>query len=67
MEPLTLTDAQKKFIKTDATIWDVVNELTWIGSHQSIFNFENSKRFKVDGGNLFAKTWDLQHADLAAI
>ena len=65
--PLTLTDAQKKFIKTDATVWDVVNELTWIGSHQSIFNFENSKRFKVDGGNLFAKTWDLQHADLAAI
>lgn len=65
--PLTLTDAQKKFIKTDATVWDVVNELTWIGSHQSIFNFDNAKRFKVDGGNLFAKTWDLQHADLAAI
>jgi len=65
--PLQLSDAQKKFIKTDATIWDVVNELTWIGSHQSVFNFQDNKRFKVEGGNLFSKTWDLQHAALASI
>jgi hypothetical protein len=65
--PMTLSDAQKKFIKTGATVWDLVNELTWLGSHQSTFEFENNKRFKVEGGNLFSKTWDLQHADLASI
>ena len=65
--PLSLTDAQKKFIKTDATVWDVVNELTWIGSHDTVFDLKNSKGFKVAGGNLFAKTWDLDHAGLAQI
>ena len=28
---------------------------------------KNSKGFKVAGGNLFAKTWDLEHAGLAQI
>jgi hypothetical protein len=65
--PLQLTDAQKKFIKTDASIWDVVNELTWIGSHQTTFDLQNHKGFKVAGGNLFAKSWDLEHAGLATI
>jgi len=65
--PLTLADAQKKFIKTGTTVWDLVNELTWLGSHKSTFDFENNKRFKVDGGNLFSKTWDLQNADLMSI
>jgi hypothetical protein len=65
--PLQLTDAQKKFIKTDATVWDVVNELTWIGSHDTVFNLKNHKGFKVAGGNLFAKSWDLEHAGLATI
>ena len=65
--PLTLTDAQKRFIKTDATIWDVVNELTWIGSHQSTFDIKNNKGFKVAGGSLFTKTWDLEHAGFAQI
>lgn len=65
--PLSLTDSQKKFIKTDATIWGVVNELTWIGSHDTIFNLKNSKGFKVAGGNLFSKSWDLEHAGLSQI
>lgn len=65
--PLALTDAQKRFIKTDATIWDVVNELTWIGSHNTTFDLKNHKGFKVEGGNLFSKQWDLEHAGLAQI
>lgn len=65
--PLQLSPAQTKFIKTGAKIWDVVNELTWIGSHKSVFNFHDNKKFKVEGGNLFSKSWDLQHADLASI
>jgi hypothetical protein len=65
--PLQLTDAQKAFIKTDATVWDVVNELTWIGSHDTAFGLKNHQGFKVAGGNLFAKSWDLEHAGLATI
>lgn len=65
--PLQLTDSQKRFIKTDATIWDVVNELTWIGSHDTVFDLKNHKGFKVEGGNLFSKQWDLEHAGLAQI
>lgn len=65
--PLQLTDAQKRFIKTDASIWDVVNELTWIGSHDTVFDLKNNSNFKVEGGNLFAKNWDLEHAGLAMI
>ena len=65
--PQFLTEAQKKFIKTDSSIWDLVNELTWIGSHATTFNFQAPKKFKVEGGNLFAKSWDLEHASLAAI
>ena len=65
--PLSLTDGQKKFIKTDMSVWDVVNELTWIGSHEQVWDLRNSKQFKVEGGNLFSKQWDLQHAGLASI
>lgn len=65
--PLRLSDAQKRFIKTGATVWDVVNELTWIGSHDTAFDFKNRNGFKIEGGSLFAKGWDLEHAGLAQI
>jgi hypothetical protein len=65
--PLQLTDGQKKFIKTDKTVWDTINELTWIGSHQTEYGLKNWKGFKKQGGDLFTKTWDLEHADLSSI
>lgn len=65
--PLTLTTEQKRFIKTDASVWDLVNDLTWIGSHTTAFDLKNPNRFKVEGGRLFTKTYDLQHAGLAQI
>jgi len=65
--PLTLTTDQKRFIKTDASVWDLVNSLTWIGSHTTEFDLKNPNRFKVEGGRLFTKTYDLEHAGLAQI
>lgn len=65
--PMTLTEAQKKFIKTDSSVWDVVNELTWIGSHTTAYDLKNPNRFKVEGGRLFTKTYDLQNAELMGI
>jgi hypothetical protein len=58
---------QKKFIKTGHTIWDLVNDMTWLGSHKSTFPMTNPKKFKVEGGALFVKSWDLEHAALASL
>lgn len=66
-DPKALIPDEMKFIRTGHTIWDLVNDLTWLGSHNSIFNFSSPKVFKVEGGNLFAKNWDLQHARLATV
>ena len=63
--PRELSLDQKKFIRTGRTIWDLVNDMTWLGSHKSTFPMTNNKKFKVEGGNLFVKNWDLQHANLA--
>jgi len=63
--PKELSPEQKKFIKTGHTVWDLVNDMTWLGSHKSTFPMTNPKKFKVEGGNLFVKSWDLQHAELA--
>lgn len=66
-KPYELTPDQKKFIRTGRSIWDLVNDLTWLGSHKSTFDLSNPKRFKVEGGSLFVKKWDLEHAALASI
>jgi len=60
-----LSNDQKKFIKTGMTVWDVVNQLTWHGSHTSAgFNLENNAALKYEGGQLFSKNYDLTNAHL---
>lgn len=66
-DPISLTDDQTKFIKTGASVWDLVNELTWLGSHQTAFDLKSNSALKKTGGELFAQTWDLEHAGLASI
>lgn len=66
-DPKALIPDEMKFIRTGHTIWDLVNDLTWLGSHNSIFDLSNPKAFKVEGGNLFTKNWDLQHTRLATV
>jgi hypothetical protein len=67
-DPRALTPDQSKFIRTDRSVWDLINDMTWLGSHQSTFDLSNPARFKVEGGNLFMKkTWDLEHAALASV
>ena len=66
-DPKALIPDEMKFIRTGHSVWDLINDLTWLGSHSSIFDLSNPKAFKVEGGNLFTKNWDLQHARLANI
>ena len=66
--PRDLNDEQKKFIKTNRSVWDLINDMTWIGSHNTLYNLSNPKKFKVEGGSLFVKkAWDLEHAALASV
>jgi len=66
--PEFLTDKQKSFIKTGMSVWDLVNELTWLGSHNTVEEYENRARFKATGGALFAKSnYDLEAAQFATV
>jgi hypothetical protein len=63
-----LTNKQKAFIKTGANVWDLVNELTWLGSHNTPEEYTNRARFKAAGGQLFSKaSFDLEAAQFATI
>jgi len=67
-DPMKLLPAEQQFIRTGHTVWDTINDLTWLGSHKSTFNLTDANYFKVEGGNLFAKKkWDLAHAALASV
>lgn len=66
-DPLKLNFDEMKFIRTGHSIWNLVNDMTWLGSHKSTFNLSDPKIFKVEGGSLFVKKWDLAHAALASV
>ena len=62
---------QKSNIKTGMSIWDVVNNLTFLGSNNSEFKIHNQNDLKAIGGSLFNKAMttglDLQYAKYAMI
>jgi len=63
-----LSNKQKAFIKTGQSVWDLVNELTWLGSHNTVEEYENRARFKAAGGQLFSKAnFDLEAAQFATV
>ena len=65
--PNQLTNEEKKFIRTGRSIWDLVNDLTFIGSHDVGFNMANNRKFKVTAGGLFVKDWDLANVSMIEI
>ena len=66
-----LNDRQKSNIRTGMSIWDVINNLTFLGSNSSEFKISNPEGLKLQGGKLFNKTMttglDLQYAALQTI
>ena len=71
MDPYKLNDKQKGFIKTNQSVWDVVNSLTYLGSNNSGIELENKYELKAEAGDLFAKGtsagFDLQFAQYAQL
>lgn len=68
-DPYGLNEKQKSFIKTDMSIWDVVNSMTFLGSNNSGFELANKHELKYSAGELFAKGtkegYDLEFAQYA--
>ena len=70
-DPFSLNEKQKSFIKTDMSIWDVVNSMTFLGSNNSGFQLANQHELKYSAGELFAKGakegFDLEFAQYASL
>jgi len=70
-DPFGLNEKQKSFIKTDMSIWDVVNSMTFLGSNNSGFELANKHELKYSAGELFAKGakegYDLEFAQYASL
>ena len=68
-DPLLLNDRHRSFIKTNQSVWDVVNSLTFLGSNNTGIPFKNEHDLKVKAGHLFGKGttdgYDLQFAKYA--
>lgn len=71
VDPMKLTDKQKSFIKTNMSVWDVVNSMTFLGSNNTGIPLEGKENLKATAGTLFGKGtkvgYDLQFADFAAL
>lgn len=70
-DPLLLNDRHRSFIKTNQSIWDVVNSLTFLGSNNTGIPFKGEHDLKVKAGRLFGKGttdgYDLQFAKYASM
>lgn len=71
VDPYKLNDKQKSMIKTNQSIWDVVNSMTYLGSNNSGIELADKWELKTHAGSLFAKGvnegYDLQFAQYAQL
>jgi hypothetical protein len=71
VDPYRLNERQKAVIKTGASVWEVINSMTYLGSNNSGIEFENKAELKSIAGTLFAKGskggFDLEMAKYAAL
>lgn len=70
-DPMKLNDKQKSFIRTNQSIWDVVNSMTFLGSNNTGFPLDAKHELKEHAGHLFGKGtkegYDLQFAQFAQL
>lgn len=62
-----LTMKQKQFISSGQNMWDVINNMTWLGSHNSGYDFKDQTKFRKLGGKLMGQEYDLAYADLMTL
>lgn len=64
IDPHNLTRKQKQYIVTPQTMWDAINSLTWLGSHDTAYQWKNQRFMQKQAGQVFAKEYDLANIDL---
>lgn len=64
MLPSSLTEKQKSFIQSGQNMWDVINGITWLGSHDSGYQWKNQGFFRKLGGQLMYNEYDLANVGL---
>lgn len=64
INPADLTDKQKSFIITGQNMWDVINNLTWLGSNDGGYQWKNQRFLQKLGGKTMAEEFDLANVGL---
>lgn len=64
IDPADLTKKQKQYIITPQTMWDAINSLTWLGSHDTSYKWKSQRGLQAQAGEAFAKEYDLANLDL---
>ena len=59
-----MTDKQKQFISSGQNMWNLINNLTWLGSHDSGYAWKDQALLRKLGGKQLGQEFDLQYADL---
>ena len=62
-EPNLLTDKQKGLIITGQNMWDLINQLTWLGSNESGYAWHNQAKMRKMGGMMLSKEPELANID----
>ena len=63
-DPLKLTTEQKKLIKTDMNMWELVNVLTDLGSNKTPYTIRDKRMLQKLGGKYLTKNFDLKDLHL---
>ena len=63
-DPREMTDKQKSFIDSGMNMWELINNLTFLGSHKTGFTFESRDVIQKLGGEQFHQEYDLAYAGL---
>jgi len=67
IDPITLTQDQMRFVKTEQSVWDVINAMTNLGSNDNKIDLRNQKYLMVTAGKMFSQESDLRHAGLLSV
>jgi len=67
LDPNGLTEKQMSFIDSGMPMWDLINNMTFLGSHDTGFDFSNRDMLQKFGGKQFHSEYDLAYAGLLKI
>ena len=63
IDPMRLSDEEKKFVKTNQSVWDLINSITWLGSHEA-YGISDPHVLQVAGAKMMAKQPDFSNLHL---